>query len=116
MARECPNKRVMITLADRGVDSASDSEDMPDLVDANDDIQEDEYEHGVEVVVTHATEGKVMNLVTQRALNTQMKIDEVEQQRENIFHTRCLIRDNLCSMIIDGGSCTNILDLISCSG
>ena len=79
MARECPNKRVMITITDGGVDSASDSEDMPDLVDANDDNQEDEYEHGVEVVVTHATKGKVMNLVTQRALNAQMKIDMVEQ-------------------------------------
>jgi len=32
----------------------------------------------------------------------------VEQQRENIFHTRCLINDKVCSMIIDSGSCTNV--------
>ena len=29
-------------------------------------------------------------------------------QRENIFHTRCLITNKLCSLIIDGGSCTNV--------
>jgi len=31
-----------------------------------------------------------------------------ETQRENIFHTRCLINNKLCSMIIDGGSCANV--------
>jgi len=29
-------------------------------------------------------------------------------QRENIFHARCLIQGKLCSLIIDGGSCTNV--------
>ena len=32
----------------------------------------------------------------------------MEQQRENIFHTRCHINNKVCSMIIDGGSCTNV--------
>jgi len=31
-----------------------------------------------------------------------------ESQRENIFHTRCLINDRLCSLIVDGGSCANV--------
>ena len=31
-----------------------------------------------------------------------------ECQRENIFHTRCLINDKLCSLIVDVGSCTNV--------
>ena len=31
-----------------------------------------------------------------------------DTQRENIFHTRCLITNKLCSLIIDGGSCTNV--------
>jgi len=31
-----------------------------------------------------------------------------ESQRENIFHTRCLINEKLCSLIVDGGSCTNV--------
>ena len=32
----------------------------------------------------------------------------MEQQRENIFHTRCHINNMVCSMIIDGGSCINV--------
>jgi len=31
-----------------------------------------------------------------------------DTQRENIFHTRCLINNKLCSMIIDWGSCANV--------
>jgi hypothetical protein len=26
----------------------------------------------------------------------------------NIFHTRCQVYNKICSLIIDGGSCTNI--------
>ena len=29
-------------------------------------------------------------------------------QRENIFHTRCHVKDKVCSVIVDGGSCTNV--------
>jgi hypothetical protein len=36
------------------------------------------------------------------------KEDDMEQQRENIFHTGCHINNKVCSMIIDGGSCTNV--------
>jgi len=45
-------------------------------------------------------------LVVQRVLNAQ--IDVSDEQRENIFHTRCQIRDKVCGMIIDNGSCTNV--------
>jgi len=31
-----------------------------------------------------------------------------ESQRENIFHTRCLINEKLCSLIVDRGSCANV--------
>jgi hypothetical protein len=47
-------------------------------------------------------------LVIRRSFNVQTKKDDVEQQKENIFHTRCLINDKVCSMIIDSGSCTNV--------
>jgi len=46
-------------------------------------------------------------LVIRRMLGTIPKpLDDT--QRENIFHTRCLINNKLCSMIIDGGSCANV--------
>jgi hypothetical protein len=97
IASQCPNKRVMV-LRDNGevmTDSEDDSDEMPELVNASDD-------DGVEYPV----EGE--SLVARRALNTQIKIDDMEQQRENIFHTRCYVNNKVCSMIIDGGSCTNV--------
>ncbi|XP_052303628.1 uncharacterized protein LOC127904385 [Populus trichocarpa] len=42
-------------------------------------------------------------LVIRRSLSVQTKEDDLEQQKENIFHTRCLINDKVCSMIIDSG-------------
>ena len=52
-----------------------------------------------------------LTLVARRALSLQAKgVDEI--QRENIFHTRCYIKDKVCSAIIDGGSCTNVASTI----
>jgi len=50
-------------------------------------------------------------LVVRRMLGqTQKPFDE--SQRENNFHTRCLINDKLCSLMVDGGSCTNVASTI----
>jgi len=57
-----------------------------------------------EEVVEEADEGEL--LVLRRALST--KRGELEEQRENIFHTRCTIQGKVCSLIIDGGSCANV--------
>ena len=52
-------------------------------------------------------------LVTRHALNTQMKEETGDEvRRENIFHTRCLIQDRTCRIIIDGGSCVNVVSNI----
>jgi hypothetical protein len=80
-------------------ESEDDSDGMPKLVDASDD-------DGVVYPVTGES------LVARRALNTHIKVDDAEQQRENIFHTRCHINNKVCSMIIDGGSCTNVASII----
>jgi hypothetical protein len=50
--------------------------------------------------------------VARCALSAQVKADDMEQQRENIFHTRCHINNKVCSMIIDGGSYTNVASTI----
>jgi hypothetical protein len=72
----------------------SDADQMPMLEDTGDDD------------VEYPVEGE--SLVARRALSAQVKEDDMEQQRENIFHTRCHINIKVCSMIIDGGSCTNV--------
>ena len=45
--------------------------------------------------------------MARRALSVQAEEDD-EVQRENIFHTRCHVQNKVCSVIIDGGSCTNV--------
>ena len=34
---------------------------------------------------------------------------DIKQKKENIFHTRCHINNKVCRMIIDGGSCINVV-------
>ena len=46
-------------------------------------------------------------LVIRRMLGQVLKPFD-ESQRENIFHSRCLINDRLCSLIVDGGSGANV--------
>ena len=93
IASQCPNKRVMV-MRDNGeieTDNESNSDSMPSLEDAGDE----EY----------AVQGELM--VARRALSVQAKEDN-EMQRDNIFHTRCHVQNKVCSVIIDGGSCTNV--------
>jgi len=47
--------------------------------------------------------------VIRRALNIQIKEDDVDQRWENIFHTQCYIQNKICSMIINKGSCANVI-------
>jgi hypothetical protein len=73
IASQCQNKWVMV-MRDNGevmTDSEDDSDEMPELVDTSDD-------DGVEYLV----EGE--SLVAKHALNTQIKIDDMEQQIEYI--------------------------------
>ena len=45
-------------------------------------------------------------LMIRRTLNNQPRMKH-ETQKENIFHTRCKILENICSLIVDSGSCCN---------
>ncbi|RVX01206.1 hypothetical protein CK203_036106 [Vitis vinifera] len=74
-------KRTMIARVDGEVETESEEDDdqMPSLEDACDDN------------VEYPMEGE--SLVARRALSAQVKEDDMEQQRENIFHTRCHINN-----------------------
>ena len=94
-ASKCVNWRVII-LKDNGeivsTNEESGCDDMPPLKNTSD--------------LEYAVGDKF--LVIRQSLSVQTKEDDVEQQRENIFHTKCLINNKVCSMIIDSGSCTNV--------
>ena len=71
-----------------------------------DDDQMSSPEDACDDDVEYPMEGE--SLVARLALCAQVKEDDMEQQRKNIFYTRCHINNKICSMIIDGGSCTNV--------
>ena len=52
---------------------------------------------------------RVTNLVVLRTLSTQPKQDECVEQRSNIFHMKFKVQSKTCLVIIDGGSCTNVV-------
>ena len=98
IASQCPNSKTMIMLDDGFCVSQSEDEDdgknTPPFT-SDDENELRDVESGDEREA----------LVTMRALNIQVK-EEDDQQRHNIFHTRCLIQDKVCMLIIDSGSCT----------
>ena len=66
------------------------------------EISEEEMEQELE---EEAMQGDM--LMVRRILGSQMQPQD-DTQRENIIHTRCTINGKLCSLIVDGGSCTNV--------
>lgn len=48
----------------------------------------------------------ITNYVVARA--TIIKALDDISQMDNIFHSKCLINENMCSLVIDSGSCTNV--------
>uniref|UniRef100_A0A2N9F1D3 CCHC-type domain-containing protein n=1 Tax=Fagus sylvatica TaxID=28930 RepID=A0A2N9F1D3_FAGSY len=71
IASQCPNRRVMIMRDNEEVmpESEDDSDEVPELADTSDDDG-----------VVYPVIGE--SLVARRALNTHIKVDDVEQQRE----------------------------------
>lgn len=92
-ASQCPNKRALFINAQGELETKDEKEE-------EDEDEESEEEDGEEQV---AAMGEL--LVARRILSAQTKEDK--NQRENLFHTRGLVNGKICSIIIDGGSCTN---------
>ena len=61
--------------------------------------------NSIEEVVEEAEEGDL--LVLRRTLSG-LKGSQ-EEQRKNIFYARCTVNRKVCSLIIDSGSCTNVV-------
>lgn len=66
----------------------------------SDDSIEEEFEVG-------ATTRKV-NLLNKFALHSSSMRNN-DNQRETIFHTKCEVQDKVLSLVVDGGSCNNIV-------
>jgi len=57
-----------------------------------------------EEVIEEADEGELLVLI--RPLSNLKGAKE--EQRENIFHSRCMVQGKVCSLIIDKESCVNV--------
>lgn len=93
IAAQCPSKKVLVMNARGEIESEDESNEHEE------DIESDEEGEEQEPAVGDL-------LVARRVLNAQAKEDD--NQRENLFHTRCHVNGKVCSVIIDGGSCTNV--------
>ena len=51
-----------------------------------------------------------LSFMTTRTLNAQVKAEVDQRQCINIFYTRRCVRDKVCSLIVDGGSCANFCE------
>ena len=92
MASDCPNKKI-VTLVEYEEENELEVEEDSNLE------ENDEY------ACLGPDEGEC--LVVRRTLSNMLD-QEGSLQREAIFHTRCTIGGKVCTLIIDGGSCTNV--------
>ncbi|XP_068503778.1 uncharacterized protein [Phaseolus vulgaris] len=88
-ASECPTKKNMISLSKTQIVSEPSSEEEKEEVEVELDTLEGDL------------------LMIRRLMGSKMQALD-QTQRENIFHTRCSIQGKICSLIVDGGSCTNV--------
>ncbi|XP_071708258.1 uncharacterized protein [Rutidosis leptorrhynchoides] len=95
-ARDCPNQKTITTWEDEYPKYDTDGEPEP----------HEQKTEGTEMI--YADQGEA--LVIHRTLNTTVhNDDEYSWLRNNIFRTKVNTKGKVCSMIIDGGSCENVV-------
>ena len=94
--RNCPSQRTYIVTEDGGYISTSDIEE--DDEDAEDDS----------VIFGKNDTENYRAIIVQRVLSTQMEQAE-KQQRHNLFQTFFIIKNHRARVIIDSGSCNNLV-------
>ncbi|GKV29618.1 hypothetical protein SLEP1_g38525 [Rubroshorea leprosula] len=98
IASDCPNRRV-VTLIGGEIHEASEDEAEKEQ---NDEIESPQLEEEL-IPADHGE-----SLVVRRSLHATITKDE-DWLRHNIFHTRCTSRGKVCNVIIDSGSCENVV-------
>ena len=84
-ASESPNKRIMVIRDIEDVESESAITDCKDMLPLKDCIDEE---------IAFPVKGEA--LVIRRTLLVQVKEDDIDQQRENIFHKCCHVQNKVC--------------------
>ena len=97
IAAQCPSRRTMLLNEKGEWESESDPEDEGPKFD-----EEIEEENAIE-----PDEGEHNCFISLRVLSVTAEKEDSGQQH-NLFHTRGMIKDKLCRIIVDNGSCNNI--------
>jgi len=92
---QCPTKGIIML---KGKDLYNSQEESTSSSDSESSHSSTSKEH------SFSKEGNLFMI--RRLLNNQPSLP-LNDQRENIFHTRCDVLNNTCSLIIDSGSCCN---------
>ncbi|KAM2928344.1 hypothetical protein COP2_035599 [Malus domestica] len=95
---ECPNKKFINFVEEAVFVEDSIREDATPIY--------DDYKEKEEEEVPWSDHGEV--LVVRRSMNT-VRVDSEDWLRHNIFHTRCTSGGKVCNVIIDEGSCENVV-------
>ena len=99
VASQCPTKRTIVIKGQDLYSSQDEShEESHSFSDSHSDTSSKDKTHA------YAKEGSFFMI--QRLLNSHQNLP-LNDQRKNIFHTRCEVSKKLCSLIIDNGSCCN---------
>jgi len=96
VSSQCPNKKVKVMKANSEVET--DGEDWEDKIPP---LKDDD-----DVCIEYSVKGDA--LMVRKELNIHIKMNDLKGHRENILHMTCHVHNKVCSLIIDGGSCTNI--------
>lgn len=108
IAKQCPN--LMIVSYEEHVSLLTqDQESLPTSSTSDDVTLEDSLFHSN--LVPPVEEDEVRHVgILRKILHVEASPMVDLEQRENLFHTRCLVGSKVCSLIVDGGSCTNVVD------
>ncbi|GKA11245.1 reverse transcriptase domain-containing protein [Tanacetum coccineum] len=94
-AADCPNRQIVTIL----------EEDFGPVFDeCGDEVEENVFD---QEKITYADSGEA--LVVRRTLSTLVANEDESWLRHNIFHTKCTCKSKVCNVIIDGGSCENVI-------
>ena len=106
-ARACPNNRVVTLREAMSLrDEIMEEEEELSGIFNFDEPEPIENSERVESKVEEHVTPKYDTLVVRTLQAKPMPLNG--DQRDQIFHTKCQVNDKWCSVIIDGGSCTNV--------
>ncbi|XP_059277846.1 uncharacterized protein LOC132032044 [Lycium ferocissimum] len=121
-ASECANRRAFLLKESCSDDEGEHEEKNSDGNNENEsDEERDDPEGDGDVIVPNCLARRVLicmakpqegeitipNYVVRRMMISKAMDDP--SQQENLFHSKCVINQNMCVMIIDSGSCVNVV-------